>query len=176
MNTLYKTELDGMKTILTDKKVSNDEFVFIKDDLFSDEITLFKNKQTKKDQLDLKLVKLADITLLSENEKENFKTNQLYFFSNTTFTSKNRLNKNQIIYLNDSFYTIEEVIKHKDQPLEPVLKEISYVLATNVYTILKREKESKNEYVFGRYHSYSEALSTLWKLRESRDGNYYRFP
>ena len=174
-NFLYKTELDGMRTILTQEPISNDVYVYIQDKIYENDVSLFKNKKTNGEKVDLKLVKLADTQLISEEEQPNFKLNQLYSFDNTVFTSANRLNKNQLLQINKKFFVIENIIKNQDKPLELELSEIPFVTATNMYTILQTSQTYEIK-IFGRYPSFGEASSVLWKLRAKRDGNYYRFP
>lgn len=176
MSTLiYTTSLDGMRTILTKEPVTNDDYVYIEDKLFEDEMTLFKNKKTKNQELDLKIIKIADITLLSEEEQSGFKFNQLYSFNDVVFTSSNRLNKNQIIQLHNNFYLVENIVKHTDKPLELVLADIPFKKAANMYTVLQTDKETGKTTVYDRYSSYSEALGVLWRLREKRNEFFYRF-
>lgn len=172
---LYKTELDGMSTISTERPVYENDYVYIQDKLYDDDITLFKNKKTADDKVDLKFVKMAEINLISEVERDNFKINKLYTFGNEIFTSPNRLNKNQLLEIHNEYYLVQEIIKHLDRPLELKLNKIQYVSATNMYTILQTNKKNLETEVYGRYPSYGVALDVLWRLREKRDNNYYRF-
>lgn len=173
---LYTTSLDGMRTIRTEQPVKDSDYVFIKDDLYVDDVTLFKNKKTNNDQVDLKIVKLAEISYLNEEEQEKYKNNQLYVFNNKVFTSNNRLNKNQLLKIDDRFYLVGNIIKNTDGPQGLELSEIPYILAINTYTILQTNKETYETKVNSRYPSYREAIGALWRLREKQDENYYRFP
>lgn len=173
---LYTTSLDGMRTIMTEQPVKDNDYVFIKDDLYVDDVTLFKNKKTNNDQVDLKIVKLAEITFLNEEEQQKFKNNQLYIFNDKIFTSNNRLNKNQLLQIDDKYYLVENIIKNIEGPQGLELSEIPYISAINFYTILQTNEETYETKVYNRYPSYREAIGALWRLRESRDGNFYRFP
>lgn len=173
---VYKTELDGMGTVATKEVVLDGEYLFVQDSIYDDDVTLFKNKHTKNDKLDLKLVKLADYEVVKDEDLEKHKPNKLYKLKGVYLTSANRLNKNQLMKFQGSYYVIKEIKKTKGEPMGIEVEKLVYKTALNVYTILSL-KDSKVK-IHKQYTSYREAINAIAKLREkaNEEGGsvYYR--
>lgn len=173
MTKMYQTELDGMRNISTADQVEANDYVFIKDDIYKDDITLFKNKKTDGNKLDLKLVKLAEIRVLPKDELEKFKFNQLYKVGEVVFTAQTRLSKNQLLQLGERFYVVDGIVKHKDRPQELELTQIPYIIATNMYGVYKREKNDSEKKLYKMCSSFGEAFGLVLELRSKKEECFY---
>jgi len=167
----YATTLDGMKHIETINPLATDDYVYIKDDLYTEETTLFKVKRARDTELDLKLVKAVDVFDVIE---EPFTTaNVTYSFNNTVVATEKRLSKNQIIRLNGRYYSVVDILKEAPNLDTISFAFLSYIQADNLYTVFKTHQKTKKKETVESHYDYGKALGHVYSLRKEKDEYYY---
>ncbi|PGK51797.1 hypothetical protein CN918_28815 [Priestia megaterium] len=168
----YITTLDGMKHIETLNPLNSGDYIYIKDDLYTDEPTLFKVKQVTNSNIDLKLVKVADV--YDTSQEQPFTSGVSYFFNNSIVVSEIRLSKNQIIRVSGRYYSVTDIKKDADTNTLS-LSFLAYTQADNLYTVFKTHRTTKKREAVETYYEYGKALGKVYSLREKEDDFYYHF-
>lgn len=166
----YKTELDGFRTIYSKGAINPEQYLTIYDEIYEDDNALFKVKNINDNKLNATLVKVLNLSVVPEENQ--LKPSQLYQFENVLLSTEGRVNKNQVISFNKEFYIVKDIVK-QNGPKGLVLEKIECVSTVNMYTIYRCKDGNQEE--FEILDNYKDAIIRLSKLREQKDGYFYRF-
>ena len=172
---LYKTEIDGMRTIQAETLLQPNQYVTIQDKMYDADNSLFKAKSISGDQVQLQLVKTVETIMVQAEDIHTYKSSQLYHYENGIYTTENRLSKKQVILLSGNFYEVSEIEKQKNEPSGLTLLPLSPMKTTNLYAVYKNKKSAKNteKEVILQTSSYYEAIWLVAKKRAENDDYFY---